>query len=77
MMICHFAHYSFFSSIDAGDAGHFANAMTHRSTKIPPGINAMNANAGLKPTRAQILQNGTTKRIADAIIQGRISDSSI
>ncbi|MDN5753315.1 MAG: hypothetical protein L0H15_08540 [Nitrosospira sp.] len=64
--------YSFCSSVNAG---HFANATTHRSTRIPPGISASNENAGLKPARPKIRQNGTTKNIADAISQGSIPNS--
>jgi hypothetical protein len=37
----------------------------------------MNANPGLKPAREKIFQNGTTKKIAAAISQGKIPNSSM
>ena len=67
-------HYAAFSFVSVY-AGHFANAITHRSIRIPPGISASSENAGLKPVRAKIFQNGTTKKIADAISQGKIPNS--
>jgi len=58
-------------------AGHFAKAITQRSTMIPPGTRAIKAKAGLKPVRLAILQNGTTKKTAIAINHGARSRSLI
>jgi hypothetical protein len=64
---------SFFFS---ANAGHFANATTHRSTRTPPGTSAINENAGLNPVLLKSFQNGATKKIANDITQGMISDPS-
>ena len=64
---------SFFFS---ANAGHFANATTHRSTRTPPGMSAINENAGLNPVLLKSFQNGATKKIANDITQGMISDPS-
>ena len=64
--------YFFFSA----NAGHFANATTHRSTRTPPGTSAINENAGLNPVLLKSFQNGATKKNANDITQGMISDPS-
>src|SRR6185437_2367345 len=73
----------FFSSVGgplsfvfSANAGHFANATTHRSSKTPPGMSAINENTGLNPVRLKSFQNGTTKKTANDITQGMISDPS-
>ena len=42
---------------------------------MPPGIRESNERPGLKPARLQILQNGTTKKIVDAISHCSIANS--
>ena len=44
---------------------------------MPPGIRESNERPGLKPARLQILQNGTTKKIVDAISHCSIANSLI
>src|SRR5687768_5618938 len=44
---------------------------------MPPGIKAIQDNAGLKPALPKILQNGTTKKSVDTISHCRIANSLI
>lgn len=44
---------------------------------MPPGIKAIQDNAGLKPALPNILQNGTTKKSVDIISHCRIANSLI
>ena len=65
---------AFFSS---GEDGHLAKAIIHRRTRMPPGIRESNERPGLKPARRHILQNGTTKKMVDAISHCTIANSLI
>ena len=64
------------SLFSSANAGHFANATTHRSTRTPPGMSAISENTGLNPILLKSFQNGTTKKNANDITQGMISDPS-
>ena len=64
------------SFLSSANAGHFANATTHISTRTPPGISTINASAGLNPVLWKSLQKGMTKKIVNVITQGMILDSS-
>ena len=68
--------YSFFISVPVS-IGHLANARIHRRIRMPPGIKAIQDNAGLKPALSKILQNGTTKKSADTISHCRIANTLI